>query len=102
MAVQKESPFVCHVFICTHDREGKKMSCADYESTRIRDILKEEVGSRGWKGRVRVSQSGCLGLCKDDAPNVLLYPQRIWFSGVSADDARLIIAKIEEILGDKT
>lgn len=93
------SPFVCHVFICTFDREGKKKSCADSNSAAVRKALKEEVANRDWKNRVRVSQSGCLGAC-DNGPVVIIYPQDIWFLEVSKGDVGLIIAKVEEILNE--
>ncbi|MCF8130148.1 MAG: (2Fe-2S) ferredoxin domain-containing protein [Deltaproteobacteria bacterium] len=98
MAEQKESPFVCHVFVCTNDRLGKKKSCADGDSPAVRKALKEEIGNRGWKGKVRVSQSGCLGLCAK-GPNVMIHPQNIWFSAVSTDDVGLIVSKIASFLG---
>jgi (2Fe-2S) ferredoxin len=50
-----------------------------------------------WKGKVRVSQCGCLGLCQK-GPNVILYPQKIWFSGVLESDAPGIISEIESIV----
>lgn len=97
MAKQKDSPYVCHVFVCTNDRLGKKKSCADGDSPAVRKLLKEEIGNRGWKGKVRVSQSGCMGLCAK-GPNVMIYPQNIWFSEVSTGDVDLIVAKVAEIL----
>jgi (2Fe-2S) ferredoxin len=97
MVNQKESPYVCHVFVCTNDRAGERKSCADNNSPIIRTTLKEAVSTRGWNKEVRVSQCGCMGLC-GLGPNVLLYPQKIWFSGVSADDTDQIIAQIAAIL----
>jgi (2Fe-2S) ferredoxin len=97
LAEQKESPYVSHIFVCTNDRGGKRKSCADNDSPAIRKSLKAGVADRGWKGRVRVSQSGCMGLCAK-GPNVMIYPQKIWFSDVSTDDVDLIISKIEPFL----
>ena len=91
------SPFVCHIFVCTNDRKGERKSCADGNSAEVRSALKKEVNARGWKGKVRVSQSGCLGLCMK-GPNVILYPQKKWFSGVSPFDAPGIISEIESIM----
>jgi len=93
------SPFVCHVFVCTFDREGKKKSCADHNGPEVRKALKAEVEKRGWKNRIRVSQSGCLGVC-DKGPVVIIYPQDIWFSEVSSGDIGMVISKINEILKD--
>jgi len=97
MAKQKESPYICHVFVCTNDRKGERKSCADQNSPLISKTLKEEVGNRGWKKQVRVSQSGCMGLCAK-GPNVMIYPQKIWFSEVSIDDVGQIVSQIEAIL----
>ena len=97
MAELKESPYVSHIFVCTNDRGGKRKSCADNNSPAVRKALKEAVADRGWKGRVRVSQSGCMGLCAK-GPNVMIYPQKIWFSDVSTDDVDLIISKTESFL----
>ena len=54
MANIKESPYVCHIFICTNDRQGKRKSCADGDSLRVRTLLKKEISDRGLKKQVRV------------------------------------------------
>jgi (2Fe-2S) ferredoxin len=97
MASQKEAPYICHVFVCTNDRKGERRSCADGNSGLIRKTLKQEVGDRGWKKHVRVSKCGCMGLCAN-GPNVIIYPQKIWFPEVSVDDIGKILSKVEEIL----
>ena len=97
MALQKESPYVCHVFVCTNDRGGERKSCADNNSQLVRTRLKEEVKTRGWDGQVRISQSGCMGLCGLGS-NVMVYPQKIWFSEVFEEDVEKIISSIETIL----
>jgi len=99
MAKQNESPYAVHVFVCTNDRQGKRKSCADGNTPLIKKALKEGVAERGWKRYVRISQSGCLGLCAK-GPNVILYPQKIWFSEARGGDVDDILAKIGEILGE--
>lgn len=97
MADQREPPYVCHIFVCTNDRHGERKSCADHNGAAIRATLKQGVADRGWRGRVRVSQSGCLGLC-EDGPNVILYPQKIWFSAVTEDDCSSIMDAVAALL----
>ena len=92
-----ESPYVSHVFVCTNDRGGKRKSCADNNSPLIKSKLKEVVSERGWKGKVRISTSGCLGLCAK-GPNVILYPQKVWFSEVLPDELDDIVSAIERIM----
>jgi len=98
MAEKKESPFISHIFVCTNDRGGKRKSCADNNSQLVRSKLKEAVSEKGWKGKVRVSQSGCMGLCAKGS-NVMIYPQKIWFAGVFPDDVEEIVATVQGIVG---
>ena len=99
MVDKKESPYLSHVFVCTNDRGGERKSCADNNSQLVRSKLKEAVNSRGWKGKVRVSQSGCMGLCAKGS-NVMIYPQKIWFAGVFPEDVEEIISEIQKIVSD--
>ncbi len=99
MTKQNESPYVSHVFVCTNDREGKSKSCADNNSQLVKAKLKDVVNEKGWKGKVRISTSGCMGLCTN-GPNVMIYPQKIWFSDVSPDDMDEIVAAIERAMAD--
>lgn len=94
---ESRSPYVCHLFICLNDRHGERTSCADGKSPEIKDCLKAQVEARGWKGRVRVSHSGCMGLCQQ-GPNVMLYPQGIWFSAATLADADRILARVHEFV----
>ena len=97
MEDEQKSPYGSHVFVCTNDRGGARKSCADGNSPEIRARLKAEINNRGWKGRVRVSQCGCMGLCAK-GPNVMIYPQKAWFSAVTAEDTDDIIARLEKML----
>ena len=97
--MQKEtSPYTCHVFVCTNDRHGDKKSCGDGGgNAALKDYLKEQVERRGWKG-VRVSSGGCMGLC-GKGPNVMIYPQGLWFSAATKAEADGILDKVGTLLG---
>lgn len=97
MANELVSPYMAHVFVCTNDRKGERQSCADNNSQALKDKLKEAVYEKGWKGKVRISTSGCMGLCAKGA-NVLIYPQQIWFSETRPEDAETILAALEKIV----
>jgi (2Fe-2S) ferredoxin len=99
MIAQKESPYVAHVFVCTNDRGGERKSCADNNSQLIKSKLKEAVNEKGWKGKVRVSNSGCMGLCAKGS-NVMIYPQNIWFPGVIPENANEIVSALEGVMAD--
>jgi len=95
---QNESPYICHLFVCTKTRGGERKSCADSDSPAFKAAIKQEIADRGWKGRVRVSDSGCLGLCEKGS-NIIIYPQKIWFSAVNENDLPEIFQALEEIMG---
>ncbi|RPI03148.1 MAG: (2Fe-2S) ferredoxin domain-containing protein [Calditrichaeota bacterium] len=97
MAIKTNMPYVCHIFVCTNDRNGERKSCGDEEGVELRAVLKTEIGTRGWKNWVRVSQTGCLGQCAH-GPNVMIYPQGIWFQKSTLDDVETILADVESIL----
>ena len=95
---QQISPYVCHVLVCTNDRHGIRKACADGESAKLREHLKALVHQDpDLSGRVRVSSTGCMGLCAR-GPNVMLYPQAIWFSGVALADAPRLLAEIKAVV----
>jgi len=97
MSNKNESPYIAHVFVCTNDRKGERKSCADNNSQIVKSKLKEAVNEKGWKGKVRISTSGCMGLCARGS-NVMIYPQKIWFSEVLPDEVDEIISTIEHIM----
>jgi (2Fe-2S) ferredoxin len=99
MLKQKESPYLSHVFICTNDRHGERKSCADNNSAAVKAKLKNVVNQNGWKEKVRISTAGCMGLCAD-GPNVMIYPQKIWFSEVRLEDVEKIVATIERNIAE--
>ena len=99
MPKQKVSPYVSHVFVCTNDRGGERKSCADNNSKLIKAKLKEAVNEEGWKGKIRVSTSGCMGLCAKGS-NVKIYPQKIWFSNVFSEDVDEIMSVLKGIMAD--
>ncbi len=92
-----ETPYVCHLFVCAKSRDGIRRSCGDKSNGQLKAILKDEIKKRGWKSRVRVSETGCMGLC-NEGPNVMIYPQQIWYSSVSLSDAPTILETVETLL----
>lgn len=96
---KQTTPYLCHIFICSNVRENnpENPGCGTKGSGALKEKLKEAVAARGWKGKVRVSTSGCMGLC-GTGPNVVLYPQGIHFSGVTETDLPAIMAAVSQSL----
>jgi NADH:ubiquinone oxidoreductase subunit E len=83
----KPVPYRKFVCVCTHTRTDGRQACANpgRGGGEIWAELKEGVSKAGLKGQVRVTRSGCLGLCAS-GPNVLVYPNGEWHSEVAAAD----------------
>jgi (2Fe-2S) ferredoxin len=95
---KRETPKWLHVFVCVNDRHGERQSCADGDAAAIRGQLKAIAKERGWWNKsVRISGSGCLGLCQH-GPNILVHPQGIHYSRVSAADLDRLVEEIESNL----
>ena len=93
----KELPFKCHLFVCVNHRDNGRKSCGDCGGETLKSAIKKATKERGWHGVVRVSGSGCLGLC-DSGPNVIIYPQKIWFAHVVENNIPQIIETIERLI----
>lgn len=91
----KNVPYRRTLFVCTHARESGRVACANpgRGGLELCEALKAGVKEAGLKGQVRVARSGCLDLC-EQGPNAFLYPSGEWFSGVTADDAPAIVARL--------
>ena len=77
-----------HVFVCTNRRPvGGRPSCGARGGAELLAALREEVARRPalW-GRVMVTGCECLGPCFD-GPNLVVYPEAVWYAGAAADDA---------------
>ncbi|MHC2069930.1 (2Fe-2S) ferredoxin domain-containing protein [Bremerella sp. T1] len=85
------SKFTHHIFVCNkckppkHLRDGKS-----HDSGKIRAALKKEIKRLGLKAQVRANDSGCLDQC-DDGQVIVIYPQAIWYGGVTEADVERII-----------
>lgn len=89
-----------HIFVCTSSRINgqQKGYCHTKESVDLVMSFTEEIEDRGLGGEVFVSNTGCLGLC-EKGPIVIIYPDNVWYGGVSDEDVERIMD--EHIEGGK-
>lgn len=83
-------PFRKLILVCVNERANGEASCGDKQSIHLFDRLKAYVNENGLKGKVRVSRTGCLGLC-ELGPNVAVFPDNLWYTAVTDDDVERII-----------
>jgi (2Fe-2S) ferredoxin len=85
--------FERHVFVCTHGE-----FCPFDGSAEVHRILKEGIAARGLKRTVRVNKAGCFNQC-GNGPMVVVYPENVWYGGVSPQKARRILE--EHLVGGR-
>ena len=90
---QQTVPYRRVIYICTNIREEEgRPACAKRGSEAICERFKEEVKQRGLKGKIRAMKSGCMDLC-EQGPNVMVFPDGAWYSGVTLDDVPALVEK---------
>jgi len=78
------------IFVCTNVREPGQSCCGARGGDLLRDTLKAKVKSLGLGTTIRVSRTGCQGPC-EEGPNVLVFPEYIWYKGVQESDLEAIL-----------
>jgi len=86
--------FEKHIFVCENKRpEGHpKGCCADKNSIAVRALFKDRLKELGLSAKIRSNSAGCLDACEHGV-SVVVYPEQIWYGGVTVDDVEEIIQK---------
>ncbi len=83
-------PFRYHVFICDQQKPEGIPCCSARGAAQVIDAFRREIASRGLADEVQVTTCGSLGLC-EHGPNMVVYPEGVWYSGVTAADVPEIV-----------
>ena len=75
-----------YVFVCMN------VDCRNKGATPVMERLQARVQDNGGPGleNVEVRSYMCFGGCHD-GPNVIVYPDKVWYAGVQKDDADKIV-----------
>ncbi len=90
---QQRVPYQKIVFVCINRRQPNEVCCAQRESKAIAEALKARVKALGLSRMIRVSKSGCQDVCAK-GPNVMVFPDYVWYYGVTTADVERIIADV--------
>ena len=83
-------PFHYHVFICDQRKPEGVPCCPARGSAATIEALRKEVAARGLLDEVQITTCGSLGAC-DRGPNMVVYPDGVWYSGVKPGDIRELV-----------
>jgi (2Fe-2S) ferredoxin/predicted O-methyltransferase YrrM len=83
-------PFRYHVFVCDQRKPEGMPCCATRGSARVIEVLRQEVAAQGLSNEVQITSCGSIGLC-ERGPNMIVYPEGIWYSGVLPQDVPEIV-----------
>jgi (2Fe-2S) ferredoxin/SAM-dependent methyltransferase len=83
-------PFRFHVFVCDQQKPEGVPCCAAHGAGQVLETLRREIVARGLEDEVQVTTCGSLGLC-EHGPNMVVYPEGIWYSAVTAADVPEIV-----------
>src|SRR6516165_692296 len=85
-------PFRYHVYVCDQRKAEGMPCCSARGSGCVLDALRGEIARRGLLNEVQVTVTGSLGLC-ERGPNMVVYPEGVWYSGVSPADVPEIVSE---------
>ncbi len=83
-------PFRLHVFVCEQQKPEGLPCCGARGGRQVADALRREVAARGLAEEVQITTCGSIGLC-ERGPNMVVYPEGAWYSGVRPEDAAEIV-----------
>ena len=84
---------LCHIFVCVNQRDADNPlpSCGGRGSREVYEACQKELARRRWPAGVKVTPTGCLTPCQH-GPNLVVYPDGIWYAQVTPDDVPEILA----------
>jgi (2Fe-2S) ferredoxin/predicted O-methyltransferase YrrM len=83
-------PFRYHVFVCEQRKPEGVPCCATRGAAKVIEVLRKEVAAQGLSNDVQITACGSIGLC-DRGPNMIVYPEGIWYSSVMPRDVPEIV-----------
>jgi len=85
-------PYQYHVYVCHQKKPEGIPSCSAHGSEKVIDRLRAEVMKQGLGDKVQITACGSIGLC-ERGPNMVVYPDGVWYSGVTVDDVPTIVSE---------
>jgi (2Fe-2S) ferredoxin/predicted O-methyltransferase YrrM len=79
-----------HVFVCEQQKPDGVPCCSARGSAAVIEALRAQIGRQSLGDVVQVTVCGSFGLC-ERGPNMVVYPEGTWYSGVQPSDVAEIV-----------
>jgi (2Fe-2S) ferredoxin len=85
-----------HIFVCSSSRINgqQKGFCISKDAAQLVNKFLDEIADRELDSEVMVTNTGCLSMCSQ-GPVVVIYPEGVWYGGVSGNDVEEIMDALE-------
>lgn len=93
--MQEETPKPHYLFVCTGSRCHELAETNEEGASVLQKQVKAEIKAKGYHDNIRVSKSGCLGMC-ETAPNIMYQPENRMCSHVQLCDKDEIVKTLEQ------
>jgi (2Fe-2S) ferredoxin len=82
-----------HFFVCGNRRplESGLPSCSHGGAAEVSSALRRSRETLGLSARVFITDCGCLGVCPERGCTVVVYPDGVWYTGVTPEDVAEIV-----------
>ncbi len=90
--IHSHKPIRKHVLVCGN------VDCVDRGSLPLLDSLRRLIKEKGKEKEIQVTRTSCMGRC-GEGPTVAVYPDGIWYRGVTEKDAETLTN--DHLLSDK-
>jgi (2Fe-2S) ferredoxin len=83
-------PYRLHVFFCRQQKPGGLTCCGARGAAESLAALQAAIAAEGLGEEVMVTSCDSFGLC-GRGPNLIVYPEGLWYHGVTPEAAREIV-----------
>ena len=82
-----------HIFICTNERaQGARVSCGEAKGMELVSAFKKALKEKQLTIPIRTQRAGCFDFC-ELGPNVVIYPEGVFYGPVTLSDVNEIIER---------
>lgn len=102
--------FQRHLLVCTNCRAAETglQSCGAQNGKAVLQSLLRARMDKRLVTQVYVTETACLGPCPESGATIVVYPENVWYTGVTVDDVPELVERhmqkgevVERLRNDK-